>query len=342
MATVNELNKDNFIESPDSPFHRGEQLVQHNMGVQEKMEKRGRRTIRDYLPDQHRDFYSQLPFILIGHVDESGWPWASLLCNTKEPGKSFMVSPNDKQLDMTATPFKGDPLNDSLSPNKRVGLLGIDVQTRRRNRLSATVQAGSANNTRLQVDQSFGNCPQYIQSRQLKVCEQRNPIAVEQFISLNHSATDLIAKADTFFVSSFAANTQSKETKNAHETVWGADVSHRGGRPGFVLVEGNKLTVPDFPGNNHFNTLGNFVENPKAGLLFVDFDQGHLLMLTGTVEIHWHTPLQSGFSNTERFWSFTVDHGIWLKNVLPFQFQFESYSPNSLLSGNWVQATESR
>src|SRR3546814_14766932 len=68
----------------------------------------------------------------------------------------------------------------------------------------------------------------------------------------------------------------------------GADVSHRGGRPGFVRVtedDGRSvLTIPDFSGNQFFNTLGNIAINPRAGLLFVDFATGDLLTLTGRSE----------------------------------------------------------
>ncbi len=329
-----------FAETPDSPFHLGEQFVQYQLGVRDKMEQFGRRVIRDYMPDQHRQFYKKLPFVLIGHVDESGWPWASILCGGSDLEQSFMLSPNERQLDLHATPFTGDPLNRSLKRNSRVGLLGIEMQTRRRNRLSATVESSTETKTVLRVDQAFGNCPQYIQNRGVLARQNPLPITVEAFTTFDKTAEELIMGADTFFVSSYAAFDSSKSADSANESAWGADVSHRGGQPGFVLLQGNKLTIPDFPGNNHFNTLGNFVANPKAGLLFVDFDQGHLLMITGTVEVHWLRDLKPTFTNAERFWSFNLDHGVWIKNALPFRFQFEAYSPNSLLSGTWHQAED--
>ena len=37
------------------------------------------------------------------------------------------------------------------------------------------------------------------------------------------------------------------------------DISHRGGRPGFVRVDGDVLTIPDFRGNRYFNTLSNLL-----------------------------------------------------------------------------------
>jgi hypothetical protein len=47
------------------------------------------------------------------------------------------------------------------------------------------------------------------------------------------------------------------------------------------------LTIPDFRGNRFFNTLGNLVSDPRAALLFVDFETGDLLHLQGRVEIDW-------------------------------------------------------
>ena len=63
---------------------------------------------------------------------------------------------------------------------------------------------------------------------------------------------------------------------------YGADISHRGGRPGFVRVDGDVLTIPDFRGNRYFNTLGNLIAEPRASLLFVDFETGDLLQLQGS------------------------------------------------------------
>lgn len=130
----------------------------------------------------------------------------------------------------------------------------------------------------------------------------------------------LISKSDTFFVASYLAN-------NSNAVSEGADVSHRGGKAGFVRVDDKQtLTIPDYLGNFHFNTLGNFVENPQAGLLFIDFEKGHLLTLTGSVEILWDSPDTKFFAGAERLWKFRLDHGFWLKNVLPLRWKLQDYS----------------
>ncbi len=100
------------------------------------------------------------------------------------------------------------------------------------------------------------------------------------------------------------------------------------------------MTIPDYLGNFHFNTLGNFLLNPKAGLLFIDFENGHILTLTGTVEILWDSPDTNYFEGAERLWQFRIDHGHWIKNVLPLRWKLGEYSSNSALTGTWVEAEQ--
>ena len=318
------------MNTTTSPFHRGEQAIQQQLGVREQMERFGSRVIRDHLPEQHRDFYQQLPFIFVGHADAQGWPWASILFN--QPG--FITSPNDKTLNLNAQPVSGDPLAESLVPDTKLGLLGIELPTRRRNRIAAHIVDCSNNQIQLEVDQAFGNCPQYIQTRELERLDDDAVIesTTTNLDKLDQRAQTLIANSDTFFVASYIAN-------NSGEASEGADVSHRGGRPGFIRVDNDgTLTIPDYLGNNHFNTFGNFVENDKAGLLFLDFESGHLLTLTGTVEILWDSPETEHFDGAERLWKFHLDHGRWIENGLPLRWRLDEYSPNSLLTGTWSDA----
>lgn len=49
-----------------------------------------------------------------------------------------------------------------------------------------------------------------------------------------------------------------------------ADVSPRGDPPGFVkVIDDNTLAIPDRPGNNRVDTMGNILANPSVGLLFM-------------------------------------------------------------------------
>ncbi|MHA3979076.1 2Fe-2S iron-sulfur cluster-binding protein [Halovulum sp. GXIMD14794] len=322
------------LPAPDtlSPFHAGEQELQRRAGKRDRVEQFGRRAVRPFMPDQHRSFFEQLPFLVIGTVDESGWPWAGML--TGRPG--FVRAPDDRRLEITPDRIAGDPAGDALRPGAALGGLGIELHSRRRNRVNGRVSALDGDRLTLAVDQSFGNCPQYVEARALHYPDtpaaplRARPVGSLQ--DLDGLPARLIAEADMFFVASYVPAGRHPERE-------GVDVSHRGGRPGFVLVEGDRLTIPDFPGNNLFNTFGNFLLNPRAGLLFPDFRSGSLLQLIGTVELLDHTdPAIAGFRGAERGWRFTLREGTWLEAALPFRAEHGAPSPNSLLTDTWAEA----
>lgn len=320
-----DLNRDT------SPFHPGERAVQERIGVRDRAEAIGRRVIRDHLPEQHRAFYAQLPFVVLGAVDDQGWPWATLLAGN--PG--FTQSPDPRSLSLDTFLPPDDPAMAALRKGAPVGGLGIELPTRRRNRFSATVEDRGPTRLSLTIDQAFGNCPQYIQTRDLTSTRDPSQPHAERpgrITAFDAATAALIAAADTFFVASTAGDTVDDSRTG------GVDVSHRGGRPGFVRVDdGKTLTVPDFAGNKHFNTLGNFLNEPRAGLVFVDFETGALVQLTGTVEIIWDDPEVDAFSGAERLWRFTLDHGLVRPEALPFRFAFGAFSPKSLQIGAWPE-----
>ncbi len=57
-----------------SPWHEGELALQRSVGVIEHMDAVGRRVLRNFLLDQHREFFPLLPFVVIGAVDPEGLP----------------------------------------------------------------------------------------------------------------------------------------------------------------------------------------------------------------------------------------------------------------------------
>ncbi|EJM74381.1 pyridoxamine 5'-phosphate oxidase family protein [Pseudomonas sp. GM55] len=308
-----------------SPWHAGEKQLQAHVGVAERMEVFGRKVIRSEMPDQHRTFYQQLPFMLYGAVDANGHPWASIL--EGQPG--FAHSPEPGLLQFRSLPALEDPAQ--LSDGSAIGLLGIELHTRRRNRINGHVRAMTTGGFAVTVDQSFGNCPQYIQLRQFHSVPLADPSTrvVERFSELDDAAKAMIAEADTFFVASYV-------DVDGERSV---DVSHRGGQTGFVQVEGNRLTIPDFAGNLHFNTLGNLLLNPRAGLLFIDFNTGDLLQLSGRTEIILEGPQVEAFQGAERLWTIDVEQVVRRPAALALRWRFDGVSPTSLLTGTWEQAT---
>ncbi|MEO0353707.1 MAG: pyridoxamine 5'-phosphate oxidase family protein [Cyanobacteria bacterium P01_A01_bin.3] len=323
-----------------SPFHEGELAIQTRLGVRDQMERQGRRIIRDYLTDQHRKFFQQLSYVIAGTVDGEGHPWASIVVG--QPG--FLSVPDARTLRVTSSFLQSDPLATTLAEGADIGFLGIELHTRRRNRINGVVTAVHPGGFDVQVVQTFGNCPQYIQARTFEWIDgewsgsegssgegsedasttskrQAQLPAVREFERFGETETSAIAAADTFFIATAYQD-------RAAGLASGVDVSHRGGKSGFVRVDDHRtLTVPDYSGNNHFNTFGNIELNPRAGLLFVDFVQGHLLYLTGTAEVIWDGPDIRSFLGAERLLRFQLKQGYEVQKELLLRWSQPEYSP---------------
>lgn len=316
---------------PPSPFHEGEIALQKAVGLTERMEAFGRRVIRDHMPDQHRDFYRQLPFIVLGAVDAAGDGWVTLLSG--RPG--FMTSPDPKRLTFAARPDPRDPTSAALVDGAAVGLLGIEFHTRRRNRMNGTLHGRTDAGFEVAVEHAFGNCPQYIQLRDFAFVREPGDFAevpaAETLGMESPLVRAMIARADTFFVSSYVDDANGRHV----------DASHRGGKPGFVRINADgSLTIPDFAGNLHFNTLGNILLNPKVGLVFPDFATGDMLHLTGDAEVVLESEEIAAFQGAERLWVFRPRRIVLRPGALPLRFAMraDGRSPNSLMTGDWQQA----
>jgi ferredoxin-NADP reductase/predicted pyridoxine 5'-phosphate oxidase superfamily flavin-nucleotide-binding protein len=320
-------------ETRPSPWHPGEITLQRQVGVAERMEEVGRRTLRDHLIEQHRNFYPQLPFVVLGAVDAAGDVWATLRAG--KPG--FLHAPDPYRLHVAMPREPSDPADAGMADGDAVALLGIELHTRRRNRLNGIVRRDGSAGFDITVAQSFGNCPQYIQLRDFAFV--RDPAmpaadAPRPLEALDARAREMIGAADTFFVATYV-------DREAGERQ--VDVSHRGGKPGFVRVDvDGVLTIPDFAGNRYFNTLGNIFANPKAGLVFVDFETGDLLQLSGDAEIVLDSPEIAAFQGAERLWRVRPRRIVHRPNALPLRWKFEEdgWSPNALLTGSWANAAQ--
>lgn len=321
------------LKERPSPFHPGEVTIQASLGVAERLEQLGKRVIRDAMPDQYREFYAQLPFIVMGAVDGTGDPWATLLAGA--PG--FMTSPDPKTLAFAHGLDPSDPAGAGLYGGAAIGLLGIELHTRRRNRMNGRVAINGTGGFAVTVEHAFGNCPQYIQLRDWELVRDPADMSglapAEALDPADPRAQAMIAAADTFFVASYIDDAQGRHV----------DASHRGGKAGFVRINPDgSLTIPDFAGNLHFNTLGNFLLNPKAGLVFPDFATGDLLQLTGDAEVVLESDEIAAFQGAERLWTFRPRRAVLRPGALPVRFAFraDGWSPNSLMTGDWDQARQ--
>jgi predicted pyridoxine 5'-phosphate oxidase superfamily flavin-nucleotide-binding protein len=278
------------------PFHEGELRAQALAGVEPF-----NAPIRNRMPDQHRTFFPLLPFVCVAVADADGWPLATLV--QEAPG--FASSPDPARLDVAALPTVCDPVRARLLAGAPVGMLGIDLGTRRRNRLNGVVAHVDDAGFAVDVVQSFGNCPRYIHVRSLVPVERtRGPVAMFR-TNLPERARAMLLEATTLFVASASG-------AGATGPAAGLDISHRGGPAGFAWLDGDVLTVPDFAGNRYFNTLGNFVAEPRAAIVLADVATGDMLQLQGRVDVDWTAAEPDRVPPVERVWRFRIERG-WLR-----------------------------
>ncbi len=262
-----------------SPFHPGERQVQQLAGVREEAEKRGQKMLTTKLALQQQDFFHRSPFVVTSHCDADGQPWAGLITGT--PG-FIQIEEQSNNVLLHKSMFN-NPTHIEARPGQALGLLGIDFETRRRNRLNVTVLANEENHWQMITDQGYGNCPKYIQQRHWQTELFLQPYKSRELAASDESVTTLIKNADTFFIASSSG--PAIDDPKTRANAWGADISHRGGEAGFLQRTNNRLSFEDYPGNNLFNTLGNLQQNPRCGLLLINFDNGDLLQIAGNATI---------------------------------------------------------
>lgn len=253
-----------------SGFHEGELAVQARAGVVAQAARLGRGMLA--APDLNGSigtFLSVREFAVVTARGDDGRLWTSPL-----HARAGFLEAHDRTLKIAVRPDPGDPLH-GLAVGRPIGMLAIDFASRRRVRVNGTVSDVTADGLTVDVDQAFGNCPRYIQPRDLSPARpSAPPDGFTRSDTISPSNAAVITRADTFFLGT------------EHPTR-GVDASHRGGPPGFVRVEGNRLWWPDYPGNNMFNSLGNIAVDPAAAVLFIDFATGATVAISGTAAVVW-------------------------------------------------------
>jgi len=272
-------------------FHDGEIAVQDRAGVRAQAARLGAAMLDT--PDLNGGmsaFLAGRDFAVVTARDADGRLWTSPLYSS--PG---FLQAHDQELRVHAVPAPEDPLR-GLAADQPVGMLAIEFATRRRVRVNGTLTQVGDDDLVISVDQAYGNCPKYIHPRHLERVDSPAP-PIERSSVLSAEQAQLIENADTFFLGTIHPSR-------------GADASHRGGPPGFVHVEGNRLWWPDYPGNNMFNSFGNLAVDPSAALLFIDFETGTTLHISGRAILEWVTPSDAD-GGTGRRVSLTVDSVVW-------------------------------
>jgi predicted pyridoxine 5'-phosphate oxidase superfamily flavin-nucleotide-binding protein len=283
----------NPVRNIPAGFHEGELAVQRQAGVARDAARLTGMLARAQLRGGVSRFLTERSFAAISARDADGALWISPLAGPA----GFLQIASPTALDVRTLPAQGDPLQ-HLAIHQPVGLIVVEFAARRRLRLNGTLSAADRNGLRIEVEQAYGNCPQYIQRRHLHTTPVATPGTepVRRGSILTPDDIDLIGRSDTFLIGT------------THPTR-GNDASHRGGPPEFVRVEDGRLWWPDYWGNNMFNTLGNLTVDPTAALLFCDFATGRTLHMSGRAALEWtRTGIPGDDDRTGRRVNFLPQH----------------------------------
>ncbi len=298
-------------------FHEGELEIQNKYNAYHDPTL-VERLLKDNIVDQLIPFIEKQSTVILSSLDTDYNIWASMLVGEN----GFIKVKTSKKviiyLDKLKTTQK-DILFKNIRPQSNIGVLFIDTVTRTRYRLNGSASLFS-DRIEITVLEAYPNCPKYIQQRvpvfsdtpsELETRESKGDV-------LNNDHKQLIKEADTFFLGSM-----NKEGD--------MDASHRGGATGFVeILADGTLKIPDYIGNNLFNTLGNFLQVSKAGLLFVDFEKGHSLQLTGSTELVFDQEQEKDIEKTMgtgRYWLFKTTQWIQTEFHHKIDWKLISFSP---------------
>lgn len=304
--------------TPDMPavFHKGEVSFHRTMDIENRIDELGKRIIRDFMPIQHREFFAGLPIIQLSAVTKSGHPHAF----TRTGALGFISSPDEFTLCIKSSPLTGEPEDIQLNAGDKISVVGVEYNTRRRNRMNGTISAHADGVITIKVDQSYGNCPQYIQLRQPEVLEDAVAPKVFHSDSLTEGDIKLIQKADTLFIASRAPSL-SDDPRD------GVDINHRGGNSGFVeVLDKSTLLFPDYKGNNFYNTLGNIALDNRIGLQFIDFETSTLCNIEGRAEVIDLQGDMYEMPDMGRRVKIEIEKITRSENALPFKFDFIAWS----------------
>ncbi len=301
----------------DGIYHGGEREVQNLTGEKVVADRNGS-VITNKIITGAINFIEKQPLAIVSSEDSKGELWTSLL--TGDIG--FVKVPNPGTIIFDKKNIQSNPSDifyANIQHHNQIGSLFIEPGTRRRFRINGSCQT-KGSQIEVEVKEAYPNCPKYIQRRTVSIPKNgNNPIpSAYEGTELTNSAMKWIENADTFFIGSASAEGR-------------LDASHRGGLPNFIeAIDHNTLKIPDYSGNSLYNTLGNIVQNPNTGLLFIDFDNGQTLQLTGKSTLLFKQQKEIDLIKTKgtgRYLLFKVSHWIHTLDHHPVIWEFVDYSP---------------
>jgi predicted pyridoxine 5'-phosphate oxidase superfamily flavin-nucleotide-binding protein len=294
--------------------HPGEVSVRMRAGS--TRQEIGSGYVGDTFPAVAREFVDGARLAGLAVVGERGEIHADVLTGAA----GFLHAPGDGTLEIAGVPPLTAPLF-AAGAERTVGLIVLEPGTRRRMRVNGRALRGGPG-LLLRADQVYANCPKYIQTRTViddgqAAASRRGwerETSTPGSVGLNAAAQrELIGGADTFFLASYA---------QGH----GADMSHRGGSPGFVtVVDDTHLSWPEYAGNRMYMSLGNLLLEPRCALAFPGWSAGRTLHLRGRAVVDWDERRAAGVPGAQCIVDFAIEEVVDITGGMPLRWRFGEY-----------------
>ncbi|KAK1970745.1 oxidoreductase FAD-binding domain-containing protein [Colletotrichum sublineola] len=321
-----------FITTPKMPartieFHPGE-VALHDLL---RIPRRSNPTTAG-LPPSYGARIAVSPLVALGTLDNQGRPWTTLWGGERgavaRPLAENVLGVRSR-VDLTDDPVlsalwgaseEGEGVKEgAVQPGletdggKLVAGLGLDLLTRDRVKFAGRMVAGAVDGGEVQmavrVEESLGNCPKYLNKKDVTARGSIEKGRVERGLPLGEGALGVVRRADMFFMTSAYDGTM--------------DTNHRGGSRGFVRIVSNdeggvEIIYPEFSGNRLYQTLGNLKLNPLVGLAIPDFETSDVLYLTGSASILIGEDAAAYLPHTKLAVKITMAAAVFVESGLPF------------------------
>lgn len=306
----------------ENVFHDGQLVVQRIAGEEEIAIQRIPMVL-DTLHTRSIPFIENQVLAFPGSEDTNGHIWLSLIVGER----GFIRIPSIKEITFDLSKIvsnQEDIFFENIKSKPTVGLLFHEAQRRARYRAWGMAHI-NGDTLSFDIRMGYPSCPKHIQREIIELDNDSKvaPASYQKGTLLGEFEKTWISGAHTFFIA-----TQSKKGD--------IESSHKGGDPGFIEIQENGiLRVPDYLGNSMFSTLGNMYQNPKAALLFIDYNKGETLQLSGNAALQFDQNSADDLyksGNTGRFWTFEIKKWIRTINHHKVNAEFIDFSPFNILS----------
>ncbi len=285
-------------------FHSGELTAQIRAGQTAEAESLGP-VVKPFLAEGGRSLIDSARIAVATTIGSNGAPVLSLLA--VDAGEFGALGSSGLTIPRAAVSPE-DAFFDNLRRDRRIGLVYLDPQTRRRFRVNGEVVDSRTDPLEVSILEAFPNCKKYLVRQEVTASTQVAAKAATRGRSIRRADAALLCQASLVFVGT--ANPQGQ-----------LDAATRSGDPGFIReVARNTFEIPDFAGNAMYQTIGNLLLEPRASIGFIAGDE--FVVLTGSSTTHWEDEAERSGGNG-RFWRFTPSS--WRRVPLPMPVELSGY-----------------